>query len=150
MSLYGVNYRATYDAYYMLQDEISSILGEHKAANTSFIRGCLYEPSWEGYKFVDRCVKRDLARGWGGWGAVRGVEIGAGVRGRYGVGGGGGLGWGRGKGGRWEGFFEPYFEPCVNHLELPTFIEPCATHLMQPSYATNCCALAYILVVGWH
>lgn len=39
-----------------LQEEIAGILGEHKAANTSFIKGFKYEPSWEGYKFVDRLV----------------------------------------------------------------------------------------------
>lgn len=39
------------------QNEIAGILGEHKAANTSFIKGFKYEPSWEGYRFVDRCVR---------------------------------------------------------------------------------------------
>lgn len=39
-----------------LQEEIAGILGEHKASNTSFIKGFKYEPSWEGYKFVDRFV----------------------------------------------------------------------------------------------
>ncbi|CAN0415152.1 unnamed protein product, partial [Laminaria digitata] len=50
---YFVNLSAS-DLPLLPPDEIASILGEHKAANTSFIKGCLYEPSWEGYKFVDR------------------------------------------------------------------------------------------------
>lgn len=36
------------------QDEIADILGDYKRTNTSFIKGFLYQPSWEGYKFVDR------------------------------------------------------------------------------------------------
>ncbi|CAM9160175.1 unnamed protein product [Scytosiphon promiscuus] len=35
-------------------DEVAGILGEHKASNTSFIKGFKYEPSWEGYQFIDR------------------------------------------------------------------------------------------------
>lgn len=38
------------------QEEIAGILGQHKGSNTSFIKGFKYEPSWEGYKFVDRFV----------------------------------------------------------------------------------------------
>lgn len=38
------------------QDEIAGILGEYKMANVSFIKGFKYEPSWEGYKFIDRCI----------------------------------------------------------------------------------------------
>lgn len=38
------------------QDEIAGILGEYKAANVSFIKGFKYQPSWEGYKFIDRCT----------------------------------------------------------------------------------------------
>lgn len=46
----------------MPQSEIADILGEHKAANTSFIKGFKYQPSWEGYKFVDRYARDERGR----------------------------------------------------------------------------------------
>ncbi|CAM9828579.1 unnamed protein product [Ectocarpus sp. 6 AP-2014] len=50
---YFINLSAS-DLPLLRADEIAGILGEHKAGNTSFITGFKYEPSWEGYKFVDR------------------------------------------------------------------------------------------------
>eukprot|EP00903_Cladosiphon_okamuranus_P005503 g5484.t1 len=50
---YFINLSAS-DLPLLRTEEIAGILGEHKASNTSFIKGFKYEPSWEGYKFVDR------------------------------------------------------------------------------------------------
>ncbi|CAN0351213.1 unnamed protein product, partial [Ectocarpus sp. 12 AP-2014] len=66
---YFINLSAS-DLPLLRADEIAGILGEHKADNTSFITGFKYEPSWEGYKFVDRremfaedeAVMRDTGR----------------------------------------------------------------------------------------
>lgn len=54
--LFGFQFCCTLLSVFRVQDEIAGILGQHKAANTSFIKGFKYEPSWEGYKFVDRCA----------------------------------------------------------------------------------------------